>query len=173
MGRKAPARTELPLVGSSYRQQADLDSGDEPMKYIVGLDYGTTFTSVSYSIHPIGEDNPQAFPWEVMSIINWPHDLVSGGRKQVPTESWYASTPMERDPQSDDEQLEEVLYDPDEVYHPLVTTSPKSNDNQNGDMDFLDDAAIDDDQSTEFLWGYAVPYQLYGVNTTRSPRRRI
>lgn len=32
-----------------------------------------------------------------------------------------------------------------------------------------DELMLDDDQSTQFLWGYAVPYQQYSANTARDP----
>lgn len=60
-------------------------------KFVIGLDYGTTFTSVSYFFHPASERHPRAFPEQLLSIKNWPSDLSSGdanaSRPQVPTET--------------------------------------------------------------------------------------
>ncbi|ESZ94881.1 hypothetical protein SBOR_4757 [Sclerotinia borealis F-4128] len=60
-------------------------------KFILGIDFGTTFTSVSYFSHPINEQYPRAAPSELRSITNWPDDLAcsesNGTRPQVPTET--------------------------------------------------------------------------------------
>ena len=66
-----------------------------PKKFVIGLDYGTTFTSVSYSIHPIDEEVLRAFAWDVKSITNWPN-ASNPSSKQVPTESWYSESPIDR-----------------------------------------------------------------------------
>lgn len=69
------------------------DSGNTiaSQKFIIGLDFGTTFTSVSYFIHSQNGRHPRAFPEELSSIKNWPGDLSSGDaggtRPQVPTET--------------------------------------------------------------------------------------
>jgi len=72
------------------------DSG--PRKFVIGLDYGTTFTSVSYSIHPLDEEHLRAFPWEIKSISNWPqaNTPVLAAAEQVPTETWYSPIPVDR-----------------------------------------------------------------------------
>jgi hypothetical protein len=54
-------------------------------KFVVGLDFGTTFTSVSYHIVS-GAGRRRALPNEIMTIKNWPSDGVTGDRTQVPTE---------------------------------------------------------------------------------------
>src|SRR3954453_5563893 len=61
-------------LGQAFR---DADTHEEsitpvlpPRKFIVGLDYGTTFTSVSYAIHDIADEHPRILPWDVMHISN-------------------------------------------------------------------------------------------------------
>jgi len=73
-------------------------SPTNPRKIVLGLDYGTTFSSISYSEHPINANHLEALPWEVKSISNWPDAAASSYRKQVPTESWYSSVAPPRDP---------------------------------------------------------------------------
>ncbi|KAF8849939.1 hypothetical protein BDZ45DRAFT_752274 [Acephala macrosclerotiorum] len=55
-----------------------------PRKFVIGLDYGTTFTS--------------------------PQDSNRGAREQVPTEIWYSSEPPVRDSDTESEEEEEI-YD--------------------------------------------------------------
>jgi hypothetical protein len=68
-----------------------------PRKFIVGLDYGTTFTSVSYTIHDLDDEHPRILPWDVRHISNWPEaGTNSASANQVPSESWYSAIPMDR-----------------------------------------------------------------------------
>ena len=60
-------------------------------KYVVGVDYGTTFTSVSWIKHPAAQERPVASHWDIKSVMNWPDSGISGSRKQVPSETWYSS----------------------------------------------------------------------------------
>jgi len=46
----------------------------DPRRFIVGLDFGTTTTAVSYFAHPVDEPNPTALPEDIKSIMNWPND---------------------------------------------------------------------------------------------------
>ena len=89
------------IARSLQVNQAGEDSFDQQSehlkKFVIGLDYGTTFTSVSYSIHPTDEEPLRAFPWDVKSITDWPNAGSSRNRKQVPTESWYSSIPIDRE----------------------------------------------------------------------------
>ncbi|TGO49691.1 hypothetical protein BCON_0203g00020 [Botryotinia convoluta] len=89
-------------------------------KVVVGLDYGTTFTSVSYSIVPINCGNMKGSANDVLSVINWPSDGEDGERKQVPTESWYSPEPVERHWNDEDEIFDENLFDLSQGQHPLL-----------------------------------------------------
>ncbi|TGO21604.1 hypothetical protein BPAE_0210g00090 [Botrytis paeoniae] len=135
-------------------------------KFFIGVDFGTTFTSVSYFFHPINERHPRAFPEQLLSIKNWPDDLSSGDaggtRPQVPSETWYSPISLSRDaPQDIDEQdgtLEEFVYDDKD--HPLT---------------YIGDANVESggDESSEFLWGYQVHHQQYRENISRNAGTRV
>ncbi|CAD6443738.1 70d27cb5-d127-4be3-af72-ae3452882fb0-CDS [Sclerotinia trifoliorum] len=56
-----------------------------PQKFVIGVDFGTTFTSVSYFTHPINDQHPRAFPEQLLSIKNWPDDLSSGDAHETLT----------------------------------------------------------------------------------------
>ncbi len=55
----------------------DDDDGRAPKQFVVGLDYGTTFASVSYYAYPESEDNPRALPSDVKIIVNCKCSIVS------------------------------------------------------------------------------------------------
>ncbi|KAI9650554.1 hypothetical protein NHQ30_000571 [Ciborinia camelliae] len=137
-------------------------------KVVVGLDYGTTFTSVSYSIVPIDNGNMKGSANDVMSVINWPGDGEDGERKQVPTESWYSPDPIERHQNDDDEIFDENLFDLSQGQHPLVLSGTKED-----TVNDPEDSEMEDELSVDFLWGYGVPYQMYKANSTRSQRRLV
>lgn len=137
-------------------------------KVVVGLDYGTTFTSVSYSIVPIDNGNMKGSANDVMSVINWPSDGEDGERKQVPTESWYSPEPIERHRNDEEEIFDENLFDSFQGQHPLMLsgTGPDT-------INDPEDSEMEDELSVDFLWGYGVPYQMYKANSTRSQRRLV
>ncbi|KAF7922130.1 uncharacterized protein EAE98_008341 [Botrytis deweyae] len=135
-------------------------------KFVIGVDFGTTFTSVSYFFHPINERHPRAFPEQILSIKNWPEDLSSGDaggtRPQVPSETWYSPIPLSREAPQDtdehDETLEEFVYDDED--HPLTYVRDAN-------------AESDGDESSEFLWGYQVHHQQYRENISRNTGTRV
>ncbi|KAF7900126.1 hypothetical protein EAF00_004462 [Botryotinia globosa] len=135
-------------------------------KFVIGVDFGTTFTSVSYFFHPINERHPRAFPEQLLSIKNWPDDLSSGDaggtRPQVPSEIWYSPIPLSREaPQDTDDQdgtLDEFVYA--DKSHPL-TFVENANPESSGD------------ESSEFLWGYQVHHQQYRENISRNTGTRV
>ncbi|TGO62414.1 hypothetical protein BOTNAR_0114g00130 [Botryotinia narcissicola] len=137
-------------------------------KVVVGLDYGTTFTSVSYSILPINCGNMKGSANDVLSVINWPSDGEDGQRKQVPTESWYSSEPVERHRNDEDEIFDENLFDLSQGQHPLLLSGIGRD-----AINEPEDSEMEDEFSVDFLWGYSVPYQIYKANSTRSQRRLV
>ncbi|TGO50521.1 hypothetical protein BOTNAR_0390g00090 [Botryotinia narcissicola] len=135
-------------------------------KFVIGVDFGTTFTYVSYFFHPINERHPRTFPEQLLSIKNWPDDLSSGDaggtRPQVPSETWYSPIPLSREtPQDTDDQdgtLDEFVYA--DKSHPL-TFAENANPESSGD------------ESSEFLWSYQVHHQQYRENISRNTGNRV
>ena len=141
-------------------------------RFVVGLDYGTTFTSVSYYAHDVDDEHPRAFPNEIKSIINWPEDGMAGMRRQIPTESWYPSAPRDRLSRVDPLEFSEGEEDQEDLPNGAstgaghsATTRPQSNGNS--------DPMLDGNESNTFLWGYEVPYQRYRASTDRDENRLI
>jgi hypothetical protein len=63
-------------------------------KFIVSIDYGTTYTSVSYAKIDIQDEDPCIELDEIQSIKNWPKAIggpVPTEFTEVPSESWYAN----------------------------------------------------------------------------------
>ncbi|KAH6723782.1 hypothetical protein BKA61DRAFT_626706 [Leptodontidium sp. MPI-SDFR-AT-0119] len=145
-----------------------LDHDNGVKQFVIGLDYGTTFTSISYYSYPESEDNPRALPSDVKSIINWPGDGMSGMRRQIPTESWYSAVPKIRVSPPDQFELGESDDEDDDMgigsaaKHGTLGRHPSS-----------DGFEQDGDESEKYLWGYEVPYQRYRANTDRAETRRI
>ncbi|KAJ5741976.1 hypothetical protein N7533_011385 [Penicillium manginii] len=104
--RNAPPRTRLRAkkspsppcdasVGDSDAEMPDADpESPSNFTFIVALDYGTTYTSVSY-IKFDPKDRPDDIDLhEIQAIQNWPR--AHGGtnpqnKEEVPSESWYAN----------------------------------------------------------------------------------
>jgi hypothetical protein len=72
------------VIVGLYSEQ--LDRSSVPRRFVVGLDFGTTTTAVSYYAHPVDEPTPRVFADDVKSIMNWPNDdtneYMSGLMKQ-------------------------------------------------------------------------------------------
>jgi hypothetical protein len=153
----------------SMAPRINIATADVPMKVVIGLDYGTTFTSVSYSIVPVKKDNSTAFSKDIMSVVNWPHDVQAGERKQLPSESWYSSAPVERNRTENDEVFEENVFDSFQGKHALLGKSTVHTES----IEDSEDSEMEDELSLEYLWGYGVPYEVYKANSSRSQRRYI
>jgi hypothetical protein len=68
-------------------------------KYIVGVDFGTTFSSISYFAYSTPDEKAGVRASDIKSIKNWPGDNVNNGRsEQVPMVIWYPTEPIKRDP---------------------------------------------------------------------------
>ncbi|KAF7862502.1 hypothetical protein EAF04_007375 [Stromatinia cepivora] len=139
-----------------------------PQKFVIGVDFGTTFTSVSYFSHPINDRHPRAFPEQLLSIKNWPDDLSSGDaggtRPQVPTEtvsSWEAPEDID----GEGGTLEEFVYADNN--HSLTRVGDSNIESQ---PEYLE---LDEDNSSEFFWGYQVHHQQYRENISRDTRTRV
>jgi hypothetical protein len=146
----------------------DFGSSQQEKKFVIGLDYGTTFTSVSYYAFPANEDHPRAFPADIKSIVNWPEDGMGGMRRQIPTESWYSAKPMLRGLCVDQFELSESEEAEDEE-EPNIEA-------QHTSVIFNGvpiDPTLEEGEMEKYLWGYEVPYQRYRTNTIRDERLHV
>ncbi|PQE05216.1 Hsp70 family protein [Rutstroemia sp. NJR-2017a BBW] len=168
-GEASKAASGSPRHQGSMAPRINMATADVPMKVVIGLDYGTTFTSVSYSIVPVKKDNARAFSKDIMSVVNWPHDGQAGERKQLPSESWYSPTPIERNRTENDEVLEENVFDSFQGNHALLGKSNLHTDS----IEDSEDSEMEDELSLDYLWGYGVPYEMYKANSSRSQRRYV
>ncbi|KAG4430982.1 hypothetical protein IFR05_013534 [Cadophora sp. M221] len=146
----------------------------------MGIDFGTTNTSVSFVVHGINERNPRVSSKEVKHIINWPQDGNAGARAQVPTELWYSPAPILRDTSTDHSQTsnsEEETEDDDQPRrgqsegHQQLPFSPfeayrDSFHHAIGSNKYKGWSPINE-EATEHLWGYQVQYQKYRSSTDR------
>lgn len=148
-----------------------LPSGrDQAKRFVIGVDYGTTFTSVAYIVRPPTYDG--LHPGDVKTIKNWPYDNANSAAEQVPSESWYPASPIERP------AIEDQFDTPNEINsqrHREGTSLPWSVGKGEAifDEEDIEAAGVDSDESKEFLWGYSVSYQRYNAHTIRNPMRRI
>jgi hypothetical protein len=173
--------------GSTVRgSSADIempDAGGPPggltsdERFIVAIDFGTTFSSVSFIALPRDtgtDDEPNAHIYldQIQSIINYPDEPRFGHqarRKEVPTEIWYPkkayldhsllearnrSSDIIID-DSDDDQMNNRDQDPDE------------------DAEMETDEDADDEENKDTFWGYEVQGQLRFPDTNRNQNRRM
>ncbi|KUJ10085.1 uncharacterized protein LY89DRAFT_597110 [Mollisia scopiformis] len=163
-------------------QELDFATREQPRKVVVGIDYGTTFTSVSYLVCPDEASTTRVFPHEIGTVSDWPSDNMCGASMQVPTELWYSSIPKMRDPRTgrlelSDSETEEDSDELDEEDDDIPRFSTKK--------PALDPFRIirgsapppascqNSEASSEDLWGYECPYQKYCAHSTRSKDRYV
>lgn len=147
--------------------------------FIVAIDFGTTFSTVSFVALKDRRPSPHIEPEQVYVIDNYPEGPHDHGlsRQEVPTESWYPKRPPRRDPtgyesigveakfaiddQSEDDESRVVRHDLQEQNGHIEPTS-----------DPMDEEA-DDENSQKYFWGYEVQKQLQYPDTNRDQRRRV
>ena len=148
-------------------------------KFVVGIDYGTTFTSVSYyAIERVGQERSVRAS-DIKTVKDWP-DAPHEGDEQVPTETWYAPVPMRRETLNEYEQfdapkskpsrtqiLEEEYEDENDHQLPRAEEGTSNPASDKGEKESWD---LDERQSTEFFWGYSVARQRYEELLARDPK---
>lgn len=148
-----------------------------PKKFCIAVDYGTTFTSVSYHAAPQDEDEayiPQ--PSDIKTIRNWPDDST-GTAEQVPTEIWYPDTPMKRhcayDQFDEPSDLKNGTYVLEGVESNSKGEAAVPNTNDKTGISGLEQEGYCGEYSAELLWGYSVSYHRYHLNTPRDPKNIV
>jgi hypothetical protein len=184
----ASLATEI-LHGESTvrRSSADvemLDAGAPPgeltsdKRFIVAIDFGTTFSSVSFLALPrdtgINDElNAHMYLDEIQSIVNYPAEPRFGllaRRKEVPTEIWYPKKAY----------LDQTLLGARNRSSDIIIIDDLDDDQtQNRDHDPDEDAGMetdedaDDEENKDTFWGYEVQRQLRYPDTNRNQNRRM
>lgn len=151
---------------NTFMHGTEAHSESARRRFIVGIDYGTTFTSVSY--HASRENDPESliFPNQIGIIRRWPCDSMKGVNMQVPTESWYSSVPQARAPAKG--QFENSNSESESENAAGSKVAPQARSSVRSA-----DSTLDHEASLEFLWGYEVPYQRFREYSTRNSDRHI
>ncbi|KAL4944075.1 hypothetical protein BDV06DRAFT_233909 [Aspergillus oleicola] len=89
--RSTTGTSVLPPDQDGHDAQSNQDDQDQRprTKFIVGLDYGTTFSSVSYIKFDPTKPPKTLRGEEINSISDWPHAGSIWRNPDVPSESWY------------------------------------------------------------------------------------
>ncbi|CAG8958614.1 hypothetical protein HYFRA_00009931 [Hymenoscyphus fraxineus] len=132
-------------------------------KFILGLDYGTTFTSISYYTHSVDDFEFKVLPGDIKSIVNWPM-ASSSEIRQVPSQSWYPLVPRSKETALNGDQSD----DETDTDNPIASTSKV---NWSTEIVTHTNQTIDSDAAESFLWGYEVPYFMYKAGTSRNVDR--
>ncbi|TVY81960.1 hypothetical protein LSUE1_G007261 [Lachnellula suecica] len=154
---------------------------DNMKKFIVGVDFGTTTTAVSYYSYPMRKRNPTALHGDINSIMNWPGDGNQGMMRQAPTQSWYAPKSIPRPvlqdqldldylevPSCSGSETEDGEYDDQNTPLRITGTSMMPS-TANVIQNFPDRGQADDEcaEHEEYLWGNEVMNARYDENVPR------
>ena len=142
----------------------DVESLPPPklQNYIIGVDFGTTFSSISYYPYSTADEKAGVRPSDIKSIKNWPEDNLNNGKsEQVPMAIWYAPQPIQRDP------IQGVQFDGD-AKADIVGSQLRS-------VGFDHEAALkqltpwkkDDDRLNDVYFGYQALWHRYNVRIER------
>src|SRR2546421_10114423 len=87
--------------------RTEINDKATPKHFTVAIDFGTTFSSVSFIALNSPETERRIHPNQVCSVEHYPYapSLYYEQRREVPTESWYPRTIL-RSNVVDDEQLD-------------------------------------------------------------------
>lgn len=138
---------------------------------MVGIDYGTTFTSVSYYAVDKKRQQHSVKEPEIKTIKEWP-DAPHERDEQVPTQTWYSPIPLKREPLDEIEQfdapitspsgtqiLEEEYEDENRIRNDIPSAGEGSDFGTNDEATAVQ--AFDMAQPRDFFWGYSVSVQRY------------
>ncbi|PMD41330.1 hypothetical protein L207DRAFT_486961 [Hyaloscypha variabilis F] len=145
-------------------------------KFVVGIDYGTTYTSVSY--YAVGTKAPgrPARASDIKTVKDWP-DAPYESEEQVPTETWYSPVAIVREPLNENEQFDapksnptstrilEEEYDIEDVHE--IADVGEGSSTPAGAREEGQGATVAEPQSREFFWGYTVSKKRYQKMITR------
>ncbi|KAG5656912.1 hypothetical protein KAF25_011081 [Fusarium avenaceum] len=172
-----------------YRNQSHDDSGPEhinldvldkiyqgppPKRLIIGIDFGTTYSAVSYVDIPEGCPSESIDPSTIKTIQGYPSGSSFNPNDQmlmeVPTEVIYPLDSHFRDnsllnhvePETDSESDPDVQHEsPDSTFSvPMDDRGPRDED-EDGDISMMTDP------SSQFRWGYEV-HDLWSIPATHS-----
>jgi hypothetical protein len=156
---------------------------------LIGIDYGTTFTSVSYVKYSKDDECTAVYPADVSTISNWPEDNPNAHSLQVPTEIWYSSTPKTR-------RQDTGTVQPTPLVDGSDSSSDSSSDSESdsdcqvglqndssspslaprarrGKSPAIQPPHTNDDQGGDMWWGFQCPYQKFAAHSTRNPLNHI
>jgi hypothetical protein len=161
----------------------DLEMNQEAASkhFTVAIDFGTTFSSVSFIALDSAEPKKWIHPNQICSIEQYPHapSFYYEQRKEVPTESWYPriAPPRDEEPVDMFPELTPNNSSDDDSDGDLHGTPQEPNhiDNPPNLMDVEDEEEqeAEDENSREYFWGYAVQKHLQYPDTNRAQSRRI
>ena len=152
--------------------------------FTVAIDFGTTFSSVSFIALESPETKRRIHPNQICSVEQYPYapSLYYDQRKEVPTESWYPrvalrddvcdnepqdiSSELTQDGSSEDDSDGDQQATPLETNH-VDTLAGPVDDGEEEEED------ADDETSREYFWGYGVQKQLQYPDSNRAQTRRI
>jgi hypothetical protein len=178
----ATVRGDSAIRGSSVDIEMS-DAGAQPRgpisenRFIVAIDFGTTFSSVSFIAlsREAGADeelNSYIYLDQIQSIINYPDEPRLGlqaKRKEVPTEIWYPKHAYM------DHSLLEARNRPTDITIDDLDDNQIHNRDQDPDedVDMEPEDEADDEENKDTFWGYEVQKQLRFPDTNRNQNRRM
>ncbi|MCJ1246533.1 hypothetical protein MMC30_003741 [Trapelia coarctata] len=153
-------------------------------RFVVSIDFGTTFSSVSFMAFPENETPLAVLPSEIKSVVNYPDEPRLGfreRRREVPTESWYPNRVLHDDQDATeiagnlDDPNDEMLEDLHEGGSPTDSQEVVESIEEEIEIEMEDGAEdhAEDDDSRDFFWGFGVQRQLQFPDTNRNQNRRV
>lgn len=138
-----------------------------PNRLIIAVDFGTTYSAVSYVAIPEGSSPEAIGPRDIRSIKNFPERFETGDQMdlEVPTEVMYPSTPAFRKNEAQDHTEHESA-----VHETLEGPGFMDPDFDIDTGDILaeeEDVTMLDDDDDRFRWGYQV-HELWSLPATHS-----
>lgn len=151
-----------------------LEDSTRDKRLIVAIDFGTTFSSVSFVALPRdtqGDEmlNPHLYQSQIQSITNFPEEPRYGlaeNRKEVPTEIWYPkqeyldNSLMDARNGSDDADVH--MQDGDDIRGQELEDTAEDNVEEEND-----------EENKDTYWGYQIQKYLQNDDTHRNQNRRM
>jgi hypothetical protein len=164
--------------------QYDLVSQMAEHRMVIAIDFGTTFSSVAYSVLAAGTSPDQISLHHVRCIGRYPgYEPVPGVppdlRFDVPTELWYDDGSVER------LRLRTLYHDDDDAYRQPEGQSDSESSSTDDDLVQLESSHFEEDETasgqaastatapTTQFWGYEVQQRLASIDIHRDDARPL
>jgi hypothetical protein len=151
----------------------EMTMDDGQSRFIVGVDFGTTFSSVAYARLSEATQGTALRPEDVECITRYPDERSASWqpREDVPTELWYRKLTGQKRP--DHMEIEPNGNDLESEHSSESDSSSKSSESESEPENQPERREEEERKSDTFFWGFGVQLQLKRTDIPKDSMKRV